>query len=438
MNNRCVRVPHILMPQKSIDLSKWAVVACDQYTSQPDYWAKVDEIVGDAPSALRLTLPEVYLEEQDCSARIEKIHETMNVYMTTGVLTELPAGVMLLARDTGGSYPRRGLMLAFDLDAYDYTPGSASLIRPTEKTVVERIPPRLKVRKQASLELPHIMLLIDDPDRTVIEPLYEQRDAFCKMYDVPLMQNGGHLTGWFIPEGPETDALLTRLDRLSDREVFNKKYNLSKDLPLLPYAVGDGNHSMATAKAYWEELKPTLTPEEREAHPARFILAEVVNVHDESIQIEGIYRALFGVDAVDVLDAARSFFQSHNAKISILESVPSEMQDGFQAFPFHSGTKTGCIVVQNSPWALPVATLQAFLDDYLSSHADVKIDYIHGLDVLHKLATKPENIGFELPNPAKEDLFRGVIFDGVLPRKTFSMGEAHEKRYYMEAKKIIL
>lgn len=436
MSIRCARVPRILMPKSGTDLTKWAVVACDQYTSQPAYWEETDRIVGDAPSTLRLTLPEVHLESPDCPTYIEKIHAAMDAYMQNGTLTELPAGVILLARDTGGVCPRRGLVLAFDLDAYEYTPGSASPIRPTEKTVVERIPPRLKVREGASIELPHIMLLIDDPDRSVIEPLYARREEFSKLYDVELMQNGGHLTGWFIPESADTDALLDALEKLGDRAVFDAKYGVTDGRPVLPYAVGDGNHSMATAKAYWEEIKPTLTAEERETHPARYVLAEVVNVHDESIVIEGIYRALFGVDAVDVLDAAGHFFRAHGAKVSVAESVPAELPDDVQSFPFQTGAHTGCMLVKGSPWALPVATLQAFLDDYLAAHPEAKIDYIHGLDVLHELAAKPETMGFELPDPAKDDLFRGVIFDGVLPRKTFSMGDAREKRFYMEAKRI--
>lgn len=433
---RCARIPHILMPQKGVDLSKWSVVACDQYTSEPAYWEAVEALVGSAPSTLRLTLPEIYLESPDCQARIDAIHQTMRQYISGGLLTALPAGVVLLARDTGGACPRCGLMLAFDLEDYEYTPGSSSPIRPTEKTVVERIPPRLKVREGAAIELPHIMLLIDDPSRSIIEPLYQNRTAFQPLYDVELMQDGGHLTGWLIPEGEQTDALLSALDRLADPVVFAEKYGLTDAYPVLPYAVGDGNHSMATAKAYWDQLKPTLSAAERENHPARFVLAEVVNIQDESIQIEGIHRVLFQVDAIDLLASAAAFFQSKGARAEVLETVPRQLPEGAQEFPFRAGTRTGCLVVQNSPWALPVATLQAFLDDYAANHAQMRMDYIHGLDVLDKLSGQVGCMGFALPDPAKEDLFRGVILDGVLPRKTFSMGESREKRFYMEAKAI--
>ncbi|MDR3767352.1 MAG: DUF1015 domain-containing protein [Butyricicoccus sp.] len=437
MQTHYARLPKILLPRTDVDLSKWAVVACDQYTSQPDYWEETDRLVGDAPSTLRLTLPEVYLEDADCSQRIDTIHQTMRQYLSDGILTEQPEGAVLLARDTGGPCPRCGLVLAFDLEAYDYTPGAASPIRPTEKTVVERIPPRLQVRKGAAIELPHIMLLIDDPDRSVIEPLYAQRAQFSQLYDVELMQHGGHLTGWFIPQGVQTDALLAALDHLADPAVFAAKYGLTQPLPVLPYAVGDGNHSMATAKAYWEEIKKDLTPAEQADHPARFVLAEVVNIHDESLTVEAIHRALFGVDAVDLLADAVTFFRAHGADATVLESAPHEVPNGAQTFPFRAGDRTGCLLVQDSPWALPVASLQAFLDDYLASHAEGRIDYIHGLDVLENLSRQPGNVGFSLPDPSKEDLFRGVILDGVLPRKTFSMGEAYEKRFYMEAKSIV-
>ena len=433
----CCRPAKILLPKEGTDLAKWAVVACDQFTSEPEYWKEADELVGDAPSTLRITLPEVYLEEEGVEERVAKINETMASYLEDGVLEELPAGMMLIDRDTGGPCGRKGLVLAFDLEAYDYKAGSTSLIRPTEKTVVERIPPRLAVRRDALVELPHIMLLIDDPERTVIEPLYEKRDAFEKKYSVDLMMNGGHIDGWFIPEGEATDAVIGALDALNAPERFRERYGLTEDKPLLPFATGDGNHSMATAKAAWEEIKKDLTPEEQAVHPARYVLAELVNIHDESLEIEAIYRVLFGVDMADVCHAAKAFFEAHGATFEEVEGVtPADAAEGEQLFPWYAGEKSGMACVKNSPWALPVATLQAFLDDYLAAHPEAKIDYIHGVDVLKKLSEEPGNMGFWLEDPKKSDLFRGVIMDGVLPRKTFSMGEAREKRYYMEAKKI--
>lgn len=430
-----IRLPKLLMPREGIDLSKWAVIACDQYTSQPDYWNNADAIVGDAPSTLRLTLPEVYLEQPDVKERTAKIQDAMQRYQQDGTLTEYEPGMMLVERTTK-SGTRRGVVLSFDLEAYDYQAGSQSLIRPTEKTVVERIPPRLAVREGASLELPHIMLLIDDPDHKVIEPLFADKDAFRKAYDTDLMLDGGHLSGWFVPEGKETAALIERLNGLADPETFNKKYGLTGEHAVLPYAVGDGNHSMATAKANWERIKQDLSEEERQDHPARFVLAEVVNIHDDSLEIEGIHRVLFHIHPREVFQAADDFFRLHGGMAYCGEpkSAPST---NVQSFPcmFHGEQVTLCIV--DSPWALPVATLQNFLDDFLEKNPKSHIDYIHGADVVRELSQDARNMGFLLPDPAKEDLFRGVILDGVLPRKTFSMGEAQEKRYYMEARKIV-
>lgn len=430
-----VKLPKLLMPRDGLDLSKWAVIACDQYTSQPDYWEKADAYVGNAPSTLRLTLPEIYLEQPDVAQRTTAIQQTMVNYQQDGTLTEYAPGMMLVERTTA-SGTRRGVVLAFDLEAYDYNPGSQSLIRPTEKTVIERIPPRLAVREGASLELPHIMLLIDDPSRTILEPLFTKKDSFRKAYDTDLMLDGGHVTGWFVPEGDETAALIARLDTLSDPDAFRKKYGLSDNRAVLPYAVGDGNHSMATAKANWERIKATLSKSEQQDHPARFVLAEVVNIHDDSLEIEGIHRVLFHIHPREVFQAADEFFRVHGgmAYCGDPKTAPST---NVQVFPclFHGEKVTLCIV--DSPWALPVATLQNFLDDFLEKNPKSHIDYIHGADVVAELAQDARNMGFLLPDPAKEDLFRGVILDGVLPRKTFSMGEAQEKRYYMEARKIV-
>lgn len=431
----CAYTTEILIPKSGIDLSKWAVVACDQYTSQPEYWSETAKIVGDNISTLKLILPEVYLESEYTSNCINKIHNTMQEYLKKGIFYALPKGMILLARDTGKNCPRKGIMLAFDLEEYEYKLDSKSKIRPTEKTVEERIPPRLAVRDGASIEIPHIMIMIDDPDKKIIEPLYENREQFSKLYDVELMQQGGHVTGWFIPESSQTENILNMLDTLSDPKVFSNKYGTSKDAPVLPFAVGDGNHSMATAKAYWENLKQTLSEEEKLNHPARFVLAELVNIHDESIVIEPIHRILFDVDPNDLLESAIKFFENKQAKCRILNS--SQETQNCHAFPFQTKNKKGVLAIENSPYALPVASLQTFLDYYMNQNSNIKIDYIHGEDVLSNLTSNDNSIGFLLPTPKKDDLFRGVIFDGVLPRKTFSMGDAREKRFYMESKMII-
>lgn len=434
-NKRSTHIPSIMLPNEGVDLKNWSVVACDQYTSQPEYWAETESIVGDSASTLHITLPEVYLEDSDTESRIETIHSTMHNYLSDGTLLTLPRGAMLVRRDTGAAHARLGLVLALDLEDYEYKPNCTPQIRPTEKTVVERIPPRLKVRNGACMELPHIMILIDDPDRAIIEPLFENTDAFEQMYDTDLMQNGGHLTGWLIPEGEVTDSIEAKLAALSDADTFRAKYDATDAQVPFAYAVGDGNHSMATAKAYWENLKPSLSDEEKETHPARFALVELNNVHDESILIEPIHRVLFDVDAEDLLTAAVTYFEGKGCKAELTDDTRA-CTASVQAFPYLAGSKKGSLVLQNAPFALPLASLQDFLDDYMSRHTAVKIDYIHGMDVLESLSAKHGNMGFILPDIEKKDLFRGIVFDGVLPRKTFSMGEANEKRYYMEVHQI--
>lgn len=438
MNKHCVSVAEILMPNAQTDINKWAVVACDQYTSQPEYWQETSKIVGESVSTLNLILPEVYLEHPESSKYIHAIHKTMNEYLEKDVFTALPKGMILVSRDTNKKCTRKGLIMAFDLEEYEYTEGSMSKIRPTEKTVVERIPPRLSVRNGASVELPHIMIMIDDPERKIIEPLYENREQFSKLYDVNLIQNGGNIQGWFIPESKQTDDIINLIHDLQKPEVFAKKYNVDENTPVLPFAVGDGNHSMATAKAYWENIKKSLPQSEIADHPARFVLAELVNIHDESIEIEPIHRIVFDVDIDDILKNAVEFFKNKNAICNIIigDEIEKDLTNK-QIFKFNSKNKAGYLILENSPYALHIASLQAFLDDYLQKNTQSKIDYIHGDDVLNKLSNKDNCIGFFLPTLAKEDIFKGVILDGVLPRKTFSMGDAREKRFYMEAKKIV-
>lgn len=435
----CLRVPQILMPKEGTDLYKWSVVACDQFTSQPEYWKKTEEKVGDAPSTLKLTLPEVYLESEDEEARVAAIHETMESYLADGTLRELPRGFMLVERSFGKGYPRCGLVVEVDLETYEYKKGGNSLTRPTEMTVEERIPPRLRVRQTAAVEIPHIMLLIDDPAETVIEPLMARKQEFPLVYDTDLMQKGGHISGWLIPEGDETERIMTLVEMLADRDAFNQRYGLTEDYSLLNFAVGDGNHSMATAKAAWENIKENLSEEEYETHPARYCLCEIVNIHDKSLEIEPIHRVVFNVNEEDLLKAADEYYSAHGCEIYIRDAAkePYATEDE-HAFVLCSEAGRKFIKVTRPAWGIAVATLQNFLDDYLAKNRLCKIDYIHGIDVVDSLSSKPGNVGFILPEVKKEDLFIGVIKDGVLPRKTFSMGEANEKRYYMECKKIRL
>lgn len=435
----CLHVPKIMMPKEGTDLYKWSVVACDQYTSQPEYWQETEKTVGDAPSTLKMILPEVYLEGEDENRRVEEIHKTMVQYMEDGTLQEMPAGFMLVERSYGKELSRCGLVVEIDLETYEYKKGSYSLIRPTEMTVEERIPPRLRVRQTAAVELPHIMLLVDDPEQTVIEPLMAKRDNFKKIYDTGLMQKGGHVTGWFIPEGEETEQIMKLIEKLAAPDTFKEKYNLKQDYPLLNFAVGDGNHSMATAKAAWENIKKDLSQEEMADHPARYCLCEVVNVQDKSLEIEPIHRVIFGVDRAELLEEAKDYYEEKGCELVVEEgvSVRPYADDKTHCFGFSDEGGVGMLKVNQPVWGIAVATLQNFLDEFLSRHKDCRIDYIHGKDVVESLGSQSGNMGFLLPDINKEDLFRGVIVDGVLPRKTFSMGEANEKRYYMECKSLV-
>ena len=434
---RCTKPAAMLLPAPEIDLKKWAVVACDQYTSQPDYWHKVQDLVGNAPSTLRLTLPEIWLEEADAPERIKVIGRTMEEYQTNGLLRPTAPWMMLVRRQMEGvTAPRWGLVMAVDLEAYDYREGSNSPIRPTERTVPQRIPARLAVREAATLELPHILLLIDDPQRSVIEPVAAICGELEKAYDTPLMLGGGQLTGWFIPEGPLTDKFQQALEALAAPERLSERYGAPADVPALQFATGDGNHSMAAARARWEQIRETLTPEQRLEHPARWALAEVVNLQDESLEIEPIHRLVAGADPQTVLQDAVSYFAAQGAQAQVLEQAP-EKEDPW-AIRWVAGEKTGWLCLRpNGRWALPVAALQAFLDDRMPRWEGAKPDYIHGEETLCTLCAGAQSIGFVLPEFRKEDLFRGVVLDGVLPRKTFSMGRAQDKRYYMEARRIM-
>lgn len=408
----------ILIPH-GVDLKKWSVVACDQYTSQPEYWNDVENIVGDAPSTLKITFPEVYLAEGE--KRIETINKTMEEYINAGIFEKYPNSLIYTERTIDGKKVRKGLVGAIDLEEYDFSKGSKSQVRATEGTVLERIPPRVKIRQNAPLELPHVMILIDDIKRDIIEPLSDTKSEMKKLYDFELMKDGGHLTGYLLPDSL-ADKVILKLNSLSSQESFNLRYKISDKSPLT-YAVGDGNHSLATAKTCWETLKKTLSDEEIKNHPARYALCELENIHDSALEFEPIHRVVFNVDTDHLLSAMKKFY-----------NISQNPCDG-QCIEYITENKNEKLYIKNPKSQLTVGTLQIFLDDYLKN-TNGTIDYIHGEDVCRKLGAKPGNIGFILPPMDKSQLFLGVINDGVLPRKTFSMGEAYEKRFYLEAKMI--
>lgn len=411
----------ILLP-KGQDMTKWAVVACDQFTSEPAYWEAVENQVGDAPSTLRLILPEANLKAPNVDELIAGINASMDKYMDEGIFETLTDSLIYVERQQSDGTIRHGLIGMVDLDDYDFTPGSGALIRATEATVTERIPPRARVRRNAPIELPHVMLLIDDPDKTVIEPLTAAADTMETVYDFDLMQNGGHIKGYKLSDA-QVDAVADALTGLCSDEAQMGKYNLSGAAPLL-FAVGDGNHSLATAKACFEEQKKGLTEAEWKKLPARFALVEVVNNHDDALQFEPIHRVLFNVNVEDFMAAFKTAYpDAYEGKGEghVIEFVWA----GHDTF----------FTVPHPAKQLAVATLQTFLDEYLKGK-DIEIDYIHGDDVTRELGGKAGNMGFLLPAMGKEQLFKTVMADGVLPRKTFSMGHAQDKRYYIEARKI--
>lgn len=415
----------ILLPAEGTDMKKWAVVACDQFTSQPEYWQETEKTVGDAPSTLRLILPEAYLEQEGVAQRTEKIHETMQDYRAN-VLTQEVDGFIYVERDTGRDEVRQGLVAAVDLEEYSFEKGAKPLIRPSENTVVERIPPRLAVRKGGCLEAPHIMMLLDDEEQSVIEPLAGCKTHMKKVYDTDLMQGGGHITGWAVTDGLLVTQLMNALKELSSQEKFDEKYPAAKGEAPIALAVGDGNHSLATAKAYWEEIKKTLTPDQMENHPARTCLVEIVNVHSKAIEVEPIHRVLFGAKLEDVMAKAKAFFTENGCKL--------DAQEG-HTFTLCDADNSEKLVVGDAKWPIPTGTIEAFLTDYLDNTPGVKVDYIHGEDTVRQMA-KRDAVGILLPDIEKGDLFRGVVLGGVLPKKTFSMGHAEEKRYYMECRAI--
>ncbi len=431
-----IAIPEIHLPKAGTDLSKWAVIACDQFTSEPDYWQKVEELVHGTPSTYYLTLPEIYLEKAGEAERITNIQSSMRKYLQEGVL-QPRTGLIYVERRVSGK-TRKGVMLCLDLERFEYTRGSSSLIRSTEGTIIERLPPRMKIRTGAELELPHILVLIDDPKRTVIEPLGESKTKLEKLYDFELMLDSGHLTGYAVSPEQE-EKMIHALRGLARPDVFASKYSLDPDKPVLLFAMGDGNHSLASAKAVWEKMKPQVGMD----HPARYALVEIENVHDDGLEFEPIHRVLFGLKQ-DLITGLRASFGNNFAYLpckseqEMVERVDKAKGDKqvIGLVGGGEGKTFGVIEIAHPASNLPVGTIQDFLDGFVKTGRAEKIDYVHGREVVVRLGLTAGQAGIYLPGMHKSDLFKTVILDGALSRKTFSMGEAREKRFYMEARKI--
>jgi hypothetical protein len=428
-----VQIPDILLPKEGTDLTRWAVIACDQFTSQPEYWQQVEEIVGNNLSTYHLILPEVFLGKEQEATRLHSTQQAMQEYIRQGLLVS-QQGMIYVERTTDGK-TRRGLVLALDLERYDYNKGSRSLIRATEGTILDRLPPRMRIREGANLELPHILVLIDDPQCTVIEPVGQQAAQLPKVYDFDLMLGSGHLCGYRV-NNPQMEAqVISALEKLAEPTAFAERYGVDGEQGVLLFAMGDGNHSLATAKAIWEKTKATVGMD----HPARYALVEIENVHDAGLEFEPIHRVLFDMRR-PLLEAMQAGFAG-NLRVQPAASVDDMVRAVDQSVAEQSVgliDADGCKVITfTQPTSnLAVGTLQAFLDDFVKNGGAGHIDYVHGEDVVAKLGTQPGNAGLYVPGMDKGDLFKTVILDGALPRKTFSMGEAKEKRFYMECRKI--
>ncbi len=412
MKTSCFTAADILLPDFSVtDGTKWAVIACDQYTSEPHYWESVQRTVGDAPSALALILPELYLND-DRDARVQKINARMREYMN-GILQKHENSMIYLRRTCRDGSVRCGLVGKLDLESYSFHTEDCARVRATEGTVLSRIPPRAAVRRDAEIELPHVMVLIDDAAGALIEPLADRRAALAPAYAFDLMEGGGSVEAYFLPQ-KDIDTVTAGLDAMEAGRTEGAFF----------YAVGDGNHSLASAKAHYEALKETLTPEEAAVHPARYALVELVNIHDPALVFEPIYRVVFR-GGEQLLTELRAYASTCSAGDNPAQTVHYVTAGGEGDIDFAHGSHS-----------LTVGTLQIFLDEYCQKHPEAEIDYIHGEDSLRALAKGEGAVGFLFDGMRKDELFGSVAKDGPLPRKTFSMGEAYDKRYYIEARAI--
>ena len=418
MSEACFTAADILLPAAGVPLDPWACIAVDQFTSQPEYWQRAEHLADGKPSTLHIVLPEAYLGTPQEAERLESIRRTMEEYRKS-VLTRKVHGYVYVERTQMDGTVRQGLVGAVDLDAYDYAKGSKPAIRPSESTVVERIPPRLKVRRGATLETPHVMMLADDADCTLIEPIGLMKNQLPPLYDGELMLGGGHLRGWAVEDPALIAGIDAALAALADPAAFARRWPAAKGQQPMVLAVGDGNHSLATAKAYWEELKPTLSEEQRRTHPARWCLAEVCNVHSPAIEIEPIHRVVFGVDAKELYAALDAWDQQQGSSTTMSD----------QRLRLADAHGESAVALANPPAPLTVGSVEAFLADFLPAHPGVTVDYIHGESTALALASDPAKpaTAILLPDFAKADLFKGVVLGGVLPRKTLQHGPCRGK-----------
>ncbi|MCI6892626.1 MAG: DUF1015 domain-containing protein [Treponema sp.] len=426
-----LRIPEILLP-KNIDLSTWSVIACDQYTQDKDYWKNVEEKAGNKPSTLNLILPEVYLGSPDKADRIKKIRQSMKEYLDTGVFADAKKCFIYLERKTAFGRTRKGLVAQIDLETYEWKPFSKANIRATEATIVERIPPRMEIRKGAPLELPHIMLLVNDKDDLLVGA-NKPTDGRAPIYDGDLMANGGHITGWALESKVDIEGVEKALNLIAEK-------NASPDGSTFLFAVGDGNHSLATAKAVWDEYKKE-HPEDKDS-PVRYALIEIVNIYDTGLTFEPIHRVIFNIDNEALIKKLAEKLNGNIKALDDADKVIKAVKDSWANFGFFyldSEGKQKNVLLETKIKELAVARLQPEIDAFLKELQDqskAEIDYIHGTDEVLKLGSKENSLGILLPPIAKDSFFETINGRGPLPRKSFSMGEADEKRFYLECRRL--
>ena len=431
-----IAVPEILLP-KNIETETWAVVACDQYTQDREYWTQVEKNCAGKNSTLNLIFPEVYLNDADKGERIAKIKSTMNEYLQQGVFGEAQKQMVYVERTTSYGRTRRGLVVALDLDCYEWKPFSNALVRATEATILERIPPRMEIRRNAPLEIPHIMLLANDVHHTLIERLGEKIKSRSEppIYSGNLMQEGGSIKGWAVRSESDLEFVGDALENLYAECTGENGTFL--------FAVGDGNHSLATAKSVWEEHKKNLlqngaSDEQLAQSPARYALLEIVNLYDEGLTFEPIHRVIFDSNADSMIDFLQKKLGGEKkdvANTAALEQCVKNSTANF-GFSFIKDGEQKFVVLETQIKDLAVSHLQPALDDFLKTQKAASIDYIHGAQEIFALVEKKSAVGILLPPIAKESFFNTICERGPLPRKSFSMGEASEKRFYLECRKL--
>lgn len=421
-----IKIPGILLP-KNKDLKSWSVVACDQYTQDAEYWKNAEKAAGTNPSTLNLILPEVYLNSPDKKERISKIKESMASYMSGDIFDAETEEFIYLERTTAYKRCRHGLIVAVDLETYEWKPFSKALIRATEATIVDRIPPRKEIRSGAPLELPHIMLLVNDPNRTLVEAAGENAKKNSPVYDGDLMLNSGHITGWAVKSDEDLEKVHKALENL-------KKANTASDGSSFLFAVGDGNHSLATAKAVWDEEKTKASPNQN----VRYALVEIVNIYDTGLTFEPIHRVMFNTDAEKLMNYVAEKLGGKIVDADSADAMSKTVEASKANFGFMF-TKNGTTVnkvIETPITELAVSRLQPVLDSFIAENSGIEIDYIHGTDEVVRLGKKENAVSIMLPPIAKDSFFETISSSGPLPRKSFSMGEADEKRFYLECRKL--